>query len=77
MSIQVIQDEKGKTSGVYIPIKQWKSLKKQYKELELLEDEDPTKAQILADLKEAFQEIKLIEEGKKKARPIQELLDEL
>ena len=36
-----------------------------------------TKAQILEELKEAVEEMKLIHKGKLKARPAKELLDEL
>jgi len=77
MSLQVIQDSKGKTTGVYIPINDWKRLKRQYKELETLEIERPTKEQLLQELKEAVQELSLIEQGKLKARPATALLDEL
>lgn len=38
---------------------------------------EPTKKQILLELKEAVNELKLVEQGKLKARPAQELLDEL
>jgi hypothetical protein len=37
----------------------------------------PTKAQILKELKEAVENLKLVEQGKLKARPARELLDEL
>lgn len=77
MRLQVIQDSKGKTTGVYIPINEWKQLKKQYKDLEILEYQEPTKEQILLELKEAVTELKLIEQGKLKARPVKALLDEL
>ena len=77
MRLQVIQDSKGKPTGVYIPIKEWNELKKQYQDLEALEFGEPTKEQILQELKEAVQELKLVEQGKLKARPAQELLDEL
>lgn len=77
MRLQVIQDSKGKATGVYIPINEWKELKKQYRYLETLEYEEPTKEQILQELKEAVQELKLVEQGKLKARPAKELLDEL
>jgi len=76
MKLQIIQDSKGKATGVFIPIKEWKTLKKQYHDLELLEAE-PNKNLMLAELKEAITELKLIEQGKLKARPIKELLDEL
>lgn len=77
MRLQVIQDSKGKATGVYIPINEWKQLKKQYRDLEALEYEEPTKKQILQELKEAVQELKLVEKGKLKARPAKELLNEL
>lgn len=76
MKLQIIQDSKGKTTGVFIPIKEWKTLKKQYHNLELLEA-DSDKNLILKELKEAITELQLIEQGKLKARPISELLDEL
>lgn len=77
MGLQVIQDGKGKATGIFIPIGEWKRLKKQYKELETLEFEKPTKEQLLQELKEAVREIGLIEQGKLQARPAQALLDEL
>jgi hypothetical protein len=77
MKLQVIKDTKGKATGVFIPIRDWKELKKKYKGLEVLEYEEPTKEQILNELKEAVVELSLIEQGKLKARPAKELLDEL
>ena len=40
-------------------------------------ERDLTKAEILAGIKEGFEEAKLIKAGKLKGRPINELLDEL
>jgi len=77
MKFQVIQDSKGKATGIFIPINEWKELKKQYKDLEVLEYEEPSKEQILQELKEAVSQLKLIEQGKLKARPAKALLDEL
>jgi hypothetical protein len=77
MKLQVIKDTKGKATGIFIPISDWKELKKKYKGLEVLEYEEPTREQILNELKEAVIELGLIEQGKLKARPAQELLDEL
>jgi hypothetical protein len=77
MSVQIIEGVKGKAAGVFIPIGQWKKLRRQYKELEALENKEPTKEQILRELKEAVTELKLIEQGKLKARNVKELLDEL
>ena len=77
MSLQLIQDSKGKATGVFIPINEWKTLKKQYTDLAVLEYVEPTKEQLLEELKQAVIELKLIEQGKLKARPAQTLLDEL
>ncbi len=52
-------------------------IKKKYTELEELEYQEPTKEMLLQELKEAVIELKLIEEGKLKARPATKLLDEL
>ncbi len=77
MRLQIIEDSKGKTTGVFIPINDWNKLKKQYKIPGELEYEEPSKAQLLQELKEAVTELKLIEQGKLKARPASELLNEL
>jgi len=76
MKLQIIHDSEGNAAGVYIPIDDWQELKKQYKALEALEEE-LSKEQILQELKEALLELKMIEQGKLKARPAKELLDEL
>ena len=77
MKIQFIEDDKGKPTGVFIPINEQKQLKKQHEDLEELEYEEPSKKQLLKELKEAITELKMIEEGKLKARPAKELIDEL
>ena len=43
----------------------------------ILEYGEPSKEQILQELKEAVIELKQVEQGKLKARPIQELLNNL
>ena len=77
MRLQIIEDGKGKATGVFIPINEWKALKKRYKDLAALEYEEPTKEQILMELKEAVKELTLIKQGKLKARPAKELLNKL
>ena len=77
MNLQVIHDSKGNPTGVFIPMPDWKKLKKQYSELEKLEYETPTKEQLLAELKEAVQELKAVEQGVKQPRPLAAVLDEL
>ncbi len=69
MKLQVIQDGSGKTTGIYIPINEWKELKKQHKDLEELEYKEPSKKQLLVELKQAVTELTLIQKGKLKSRP--------
>lgn len=52
-------------------------MKQEYQNLEAWEEPEPTKAEILAGLKEAVEEVKLIKAGKKKAKSLKELLNEL
>jgi hypothetical protein len=75
--VHIIEDDKGKATGVFIPIKEWRLLKKQYKELNTLDFGKPVKASIIMELKQAIKELKLIEQGKLKPRPAKLLLDEL
>ena len=39
MNLQYITDNKGKTTGVYIPIKDWEELKKEIKGLSEMEEQ--------------------------------------
>lgn len=77
MSLQIIQGENGKPAGVFIPMKEWNQMKKEYKNLQAWEEPSPTKAEVLAGIKEAIEEVKLIKAGKKEAKSLKELLDEL
>lgn len=77
MKLQIIENEKGKPTGVFIPINRWEKLKKIYKDLEELEYEEPSKNQLLEELKQAVVELTLIQKGKMKSRPAKELLNEL
>ena len=76
MNLQYISDSKGETTGVFIPIQDWVSLKNKFEGLED-ELEDQSKNEILKGLKLAVDEMNLIKEGKLKARPAKDLLDEL
>ena len=77
MKVQVIQDDRGRATGIFIPISQWKEMKKRYQGLAEMEESDVSKNQLILELKEAIQELKMIEQGKKKSRPASELLNEL
>ena len=77
MNLQYISDNKGKKTGVFIPIDDWKILEKHLSAVVDLEYQEPTKAEILEGLKNAFKEVKLHREGKVKLKPARELLHEL
>lgn len=40
------------------------------------EDDDPTKEQLIKEIKQAVREVNLIKKGKMNSRPVKELLDE-
>jgi hypothetical protein len=77
MRLQIIQGDNGRDTGVFIPIKEWRELKKQYKDLEALEYAEPAKEQLLQELRQAVKELTLAEKGQLHARPVKELIDEL
>ena len=84
MNVQYISDHKGKRTAVVLPIKEWNKIKKQLDiptDNEREErDEDGlalNKAAIIADVKEALEEVKLYKQGKIKLKSARELLDEL
>ena len=52
-------------------------MKAQFKDLEIREDSEQTDEEILNNIRQAVEEMKLIKTGKLKGRPLQELLDEL
>ena len=77
MNLQVIHDTKGNPTGVFIPMQDWKQLKKRYADLAQYEVEEPSKEQLISELTEAIHELKAIEQGTKQARPLAALLNEL
>ncbi|TRX37990.1 hypothetical protein FNW52_03570 [Flavobacterium sp. ZT3R18] len=77
MSLQIIQNENGKPAGVFIPIKEWKQMKAMYENLKIWEEPEQTEEEILNNIRQAVEEMKLIKAGKLKGRPARELLDEL
>ncbi|MBO0938193.1 hypothetical protein J2I47_16695 [Fibrella sp. HMF5335] len=77
MNLQVIHDSKGKPTGVFIPMPDWDKLKKQYSDLAQYEHAEPSIQQLTTELKEAIVELKAVEQGTKKPRPLSVLLDEL
>ena len=77
MNLQYISDNKGKTTGVFIPIQEWEGLKSQFKGLEEVELAEQSKEEILQGLQQAVEEMNLVKQGKLKARDAKELLNEL
>lgn len=77
MSLQFIQNEEGKPTGVFIPINEWKQMKAQYKNLEAWEEPNRTKEEILETIRQGTEEVKLVIAGKIKGKPARQLLDEL
>jgi hypothetical protein len=73
MNLQYITDGEGHKSGVQLPIKDWEKIQKDLKELDRLRN----KKLFLSELAEAVAEVKLVKEGKIKARDARELIDEL
>jgi PHD/YefM family antitoxin component YafN of YafNO toxin-antitoxin module len=73
MNLQYITDGKGHKNAVQLPLKEWEKIQKDLEELERLRN----KKIFLSELAEAVAEMKLIKEGKLKARDAQELIDEL
>ena len=66
MNLQYISDDKGEKNAVIIPMKQWEIIEKKL-----------GKQAIIDDLKEAFEEVKLIRAGKIKPQSLKQLLNEL
>ncbi len=77
MSLQIIHGGNGKPTGVFIPINEWEIMKEEYQNLQAWEEPEPTKAEILAGIKEAVEEVKLIKAGKIPAKSLNDLLNEL
>ncbi|MCH6234125.1 hypothetical protein [Cognataquiflexum rubidum] len=77
MNLQYISDNRGKTTGVFIPIQEWELLKSKFKGLEEEVLGDQSKDEILLGLQQAVEEMNLIKKGKLKARNAKDLLNEL
>ena len=77
MSLQFIQNDEGKPTGVFIPINEWKQMKAQFENLEAWEEPNRTKEEILDSIRQGLEEAKLVMDGKLKGKPARQLLDEL
>ena len=77
MGLQVIQDSKGRNTGVFIPYNEWNELKKHHKGLAALEDDEPAKESTLNNIKKGLEEVKLFKKGKLKTTSAKDFLNEL
>ncbi len=77
MNLQYISDNKGKTTGVFIPIQEWEGLKEKYEGLKEEELGEQSKEEILTGLRQAVSEMNMVKQGKLKARNAKDLLNEL
>ncbi len=77
MSVQIIEDSRGNATGVYIPIKEWKELKKQHKDLEALEQIQHDNTAVKDNLNAGLKEVALFKKGKLKTTPAKDFLNEL
>ena len=72
MRIQYISDSYGEHTGVFIPIDKWNILKKRLHKVDF-EYIEPTKEEVLYGLKNAFEEVELIKQGKKQPNSFNDL----
>lgn len=73
MSFQYITNISGIKNAVLVPFNDWEKIQEDLDELTRLRD----KKAFFEGLKDAFKEVKLIKEGKKKPNSFDELLNEL
>lgn len=78
MNLQYISDRNGNTVSVVIPIHDWEVIKRKYEGIEAeLDFPEPTKNEIKENIKQGLKEVQLIEQGKMKATPLKDFLNEL
>lgn len=73
MNLQYISDHQGKLAGVFIPIEEWLELKKKYD----LPGQETAKAEIISDIKEALNDVKLHRQGKIQLPTMRDFLDSI
>jgi len=72
MKLQVLEDSNGKQTGVFVPMDDWTLIKRNYPDIEDLDQELPVWEKELID-----ERLKAINEDSARLRPVNELLDEL
>lgn len=78
MSLRYLTDTKGNTTAVVVPIREWERITRYYQQMgSVMEDEKPSKEEILQGITVTLKEVKLIEAGKKKGTTLKSFLNEL
>ncbi len=72
MKLQVLQDNLGNQTGVYVPIEDWTLIKNNYPDIETLEQELPKWEKDLIDTR-----LTAISKNSESLKPIESLLEEL
>ena len=72
MDVQYVSDNQGKTTGVIISITDWEKFKNTFESFL-----EPTKEELLEEIKQAVKEVNLIKQGKMKAPSFEEFINEL
>jgi hypothetical protein len=72
MKLQVLEDINGKQTGIFVPMDDWTLIKRNYLDIDDLDQELPVWEKELID-----DRLKSIKENPKRLRPINELLTEL
>ena len=72
MKLQVLQDNQGNQTGVYIPLEDWTLIKNNYPDIETIDQDLPQWEKDLIDNR-----LNSIANNPQRLRPINELLEEL
>lgn len=70
LTLEYVNGKNGKVKAVQVPIKQWDALTQKLKKYEQA-------LKIKADLKQAFKEVKLMQQGKLPKKTLSDILNEL
>lgn len=73
LSLQYITDPKGNKNAVLLPISEWEKIQKDLEAYKKLKD----KKDFFEGLANAFYEVELVKQGKKKPNSFEDLINEL
>ena len=77
MNLQYISNSKGKKTGVYIPMEDWKRLVAHIPGFKIFDQEEPNKAEMLEELNEALKSARIPKKDSYQLVLARELFDEL